>query len=56
MREEEARVGIRFEIELPDELREMLGINNDTVVESYVDGGRLIIQTVSKDEAKQAGF
>lgn len=49
-------MGFRIEIELPNELREQLGINDDTVVESYVDGNRLVVQTISEDEAKKAGI
>ena len=49
-------VGIKVKIELPEELTALLGITDDTVIESYVDGNLLIVQTVSEDEAKQAGF
>lgn len=49
-------MGFRIEIELPNDLREQLGINDDTVVESYVDGNRLVVQTISEDEAKKAGI
>ena len=49
-------MGFRIEIELSNDLREQLGINDDTVVESYVDGNRLVVQTISEDEAKKAGF
>ena len=49
-------MGFRIEIELPNELREQLGINDDTVVESYVDGNRVVVQTISEDEVKKAGI
>ena len=47
---------LRIEIELGNEIRDLLGINDDTVIESYVDGNRLIVQSISEDEAKEAGF
>ena len=31
---------LRIEIELGREIRDLLGINDDTVIESYVDGNR----------------
>ena len=57
MRDKEcSEVEIRIEIGLPEEVRCLLGINDDTVVESYVDGNRLVVQTIGEDEAKKAGF
>ena len=47
---------LRIEIKLCSEIRDLLGINDDTVIESYVDGNRLIVRSISEDEAKEAGF
>lgn len=51
-----SNVEIRIEIGLPEEIRRLLGINDDTVVESYVDGNCVVVQTIGEDEAKKAGF
>ena len=49
-------MGIKVEIELSRKLVAMLGINDDTIIESYVDGNRLIVRSFSEDEAEEAGF
>ena len=49
-------MGLKVTIELPEAVLALLDINDDTVIESYVDGNRLIVRSISEDEAKQAGF
>lgn len=43
---------MRIVIELEPKELQALGITEDTLIESFVDGGRLVIQPVDEDEAR----
>lgn len=47
---------IKISIELSEAILAMLNINDDTVIESFVDGNCLIVRSISEDEVKKAGF
>ena len=41
---------VRIKIDLPDEVAETLGIDEDSVLETYYDNGYLYIRKVDDDE------